>query len=676
MVALDVTDLDTRLITSIDDFLEGLQSSNVDSFLSNWDNIEKDIVKSYDEGTLDSETSSLALDISSCVQLLCDRFMNLEVKRDDLATRFRQDLDAEFLGEIPSSLSSSFSRSPSPIPDRELSPTLTTATYIPVAYSWLLSNLHNPYPSAALRDEWTLSTNSKRKHIDSWFIDVRRRIGWTNLLASSRPDDSGGDLRRRKHRDSGPGTNELKYKCRKDLVAAATEFFIHQRAEQSAIPVEDASRVKLSAEAVLRFTLLEDEAKLLYQEKCPSSFACQVKQQAPEESRRKRSIEGEKEDKEANNKRPRFDLDADDESAFTLSPPASPTSSTFDYSSMSAPSYKRKRATSDSHTSFEPVSPATKRLRTTLNFAGISRSVSDPPRPKPISDELEPVTFSGFPLPMLESWFSQGEEYGVDPFRSSFDPFDGLDPVVRSDLNSDASVYGATATSLAATDTSVVSVPPPVQPYPLSIDLADLSVFLKNRSSSTSSYSDTLFSSPSSPATPALSASGSLTDLSEDEYHHGDGEDADTDDDLESLFGGKDDSVNVTEPEPESSTNAIRAEAVKDVVKNPLPTNSLSPNNDNNVDPTLSLSLSSFSSFEVDLNTFDPTFFHETSFPLLDEFNFDVDGYKLLNFSNGDFQVGSLGLLPDHSLSQGGGSELWAGPTPTRETFASASASS
>ena len=54
--------------------------------------------------------------------------------------------------------------------------------YIRPAYTWLLSNLHNPYPSketkATIAEE---SGSSSSKDVDNWFINIRRRIGWNKL---------------------------------------------------------------------------------------------------------------------------------------------------------------------------------------------------------------------------------------------------------------------------------------------------------------------------------------------------------------------------------------------------------------------------------------------------------------------------------------------------------------
>ena len=57
----------------------------------------------------------------------------------------------------------------------------TLPPYIRSAYTWLLSNLHNPYPSKETKASIAEESGSSPKDIDNWFIDVRRRIGWNKL---------------------------------------------------------------------------------------------------------------------------------------------------------------------------------------------------------------------------------------------------------------------------------------------------------------------------------------------------------------------------------------------------------------------------------------------------------------------------------------------------------------
>ncbi|KAE9400597.1 hypothetical protein BT96DRAFT_919432 [Gymnopus androsaceus JB14] len=539
---LDATDLDGRLVATFDDFFLGLQTTDLDTCARNWENIQKDVLGNKDA---DTETTSLALGVSECMELLCDIFVNLEVEIEGAAGKT----------------------------NGPLRPTANAASSTPGSSTSDVESAGQTFSPA------------------------------TNLLLTTY---------RRKHRDVGPGTNELKYSSRKDLVAAATEFFIYSRG--LATP-------SCERNSHMRFRLLENEAQLLYRNHHnpnlhrfagPSALALevvgQVKQWTPElgeearkfreqekkNKRKRRNMEDEDEDED--NKRPRLDA----------SPSPSPTTSTFssfDSPSPSLSNLKRKRASSETHDP-EPVSSSTKRLRTALNSSSF-RSVSDPtPIPIPTHpEEQEPVTFDGFPSSMLDTWFyqtqTQGNEFGfVDPFESS----DPLDPFYRYGLGALDPVVSPSSTSNAG------PIPPPIQPYPLSIDLADLSVF--SRSASTSSRS--------------------LTDASETE-DEADG-DVDTD---------NGDSVSIANPEVELESRVGKVQQVE--AKSPLAPASLSSTGTNSVIPNFT------SSFDPSASApFDPTTLSVSQLRSRGGW-FGVDGCRA------------------------GG--VWPGPTPTRETFA-ASASS
>ena len=62
-----------------------------------------------------------------------------------------------------------------------VSPATTLPPYIEPAHNWLLKNLHNPYPSKKAKSSIALETGASLKDLDSWFISVRKRIGWNKL---------------------------------------------------------------------------------------------------------------------------------------------------------------------------------------------------------------------------------------------------------------------------------------------------------------------------------------------------------------------------------------------------------------------------------------------------------------------------------------------------------------
>ncbi|KAG6874671.1 hypothetical protein C0992_007044, partial [Termitomyces sp. T32_za158] len=73
---------------------------------------------------------------------------------------------------------------PLPPPTATQAPRPSIPPYTKPSYDWLLSNLHNPYPSRDTRDAISRTSAAARKDVDSWFTDARRRIGWNDARRS------------------------------------------------------------------------------------------------------------------------------------------------------------------------------------------------------------------------------------------------------------------------------------------------------------------------------------------------------------------------------------------------------------------------------------------------------------------------------------------------------------
>ena len=113
--------------------------------------------------------------------------------------------------------------------------------YIRPAYTWLLSNLHNPYPSKETKTTIAEESGSSPKDVDNWFINVRRRIGWNKL--------------RSKHFENK----------RSLIVDAATRFFKElPQALHSSAPT---SRIDPRANYDAEFKSIENTARDLYPQK-------------------------------------------------------------------------------------------------------------------------------------------------------------------------------------------------------------------------------------------------------------------------------------------------------------------------------------------------------------------------------------------------------------------------
>ena len=59
--------------------------------------------------------------------------------------------------------------------------TSTLPLYVKPAYTWLMENLHNPYPPKHVKAKLSRESGCNVKDIDNWFINVRRRIDWNRV---------------------------------------------------------------------------------------------------------------------------------------------------------------------------------------------------------------------------------------------------------------------------------------------------------------------------------------------------------------------------------------------------------------------------------------------------------------------------------------------------------------
>lgn len=109
-------------------------------------------------------------------------FLELEKLNQELKSKLRDDFVNILNGIDSISLSSTPQPpSPSPTPPSRSSSLIHGTSFITEAYSWLLENIANPYPSSTVKASLAQRYNCSLSAINSWFINARRRMGWTAL---------------------------------------------------------------------------------------------------------------------------------------------------------------------------------------------------------------------------------------------------------------------------------------------------------------------------------------------------------------------------------------------------------------------------------------------------------------------------------------------------------------
>jgi C-terminal domain of homeodomain 1/Homeobox KN domain len=69
----------------------------------------------------------------------------------------------------------------------------TKSPHVKPCADWLLRNLHNPYADSTVCTEIAQQTSARKKDVENWFADARKRIGW-NALRKSRFNNKKADI--------------------------------------------------------------------------------------------------------------------------------------------------------------------------------------------------------------------------------------------------------------------------------------------------------------------------------------------------------------------------------------------------------------------------------------------------------------------------------------------------
>jgi len=161
-----------RLLRSEEMFLSASNEHLIQDFQHYWHTLAINILNATNAGQISSEDLALADAVSARIATFCENFEEFSRVCDDIGHAFERDLE-EILEEHGQTLRHSKSET--------FQPPTNTAPYIRPAYHWLLHNLHNPYPPKGTRNAIAHETASDPKHVDNWFADVRKRMGWNAI---------------------------------------------------------------------------------------------------------------------------------------------------------------------------------------------------------------------------------------------------------------------------------------------------------------------------------------------------------------------------------------------------------------------------------------------------------------------------------------------------------------
>lgn len=142
-------------------------------------------------GSVCNETLFLAHSVASRISNIASCHLGVKSEEENYSAQLRSDCDAMLrqmealnLNAQPISAHSNSCRdthSPVLLTTSTLDARYSSPPFTVPAYQWLLDNLHNPYPSPEVKARIATASSCRVFSINSWFINARRRIGWTTL---------------------------------------------------------------------------------------------------------------------------------------------------------------------------------------------------------------------------------------------------------------------------------------------------------------------------------------------------------------------------------------------------------------------------------------------------------------------------------------------------------------
>ncbi|KAF8560028.1 hypothetical protein OG21DRAFT_1502387 [Imleria badia] len=227
-------DLTQRLLFAESDFLTALESGSqmLASYNRTWSALPNILRTASKTGSVGNETLHLAHSVASRIANLASCFLDIRHGEESSTSSLQRDCDAMLhqmaaldLNANPKFLQADnrndirCSRSYSSIQECSYPP------FLAATHQWLLDNLDNPYPTAEVKARIAAASSSQVSSVNSWFINARRRIGWTKLC------------------------RERFSNCRADMIDAAYRALVEEDPQHALPPALRLSFAAIKAEA-------------------------------------------------------------------------------------------------------------------------------------------------------------------------------------------------------------------------------------------------------------------------------------------------------------------------------------------------------------------------------------------------------------------------------------------
>jgi hypothetical protein len=236
------SDIRDRLALIEGDFLTALamDSTSLATSMTLHTKLAEDIDGAATSTTLADSTLQMVRTIANSVEIITQSVLNMQSASEEVSTSLHQQLVETM---ITSSLSPHIASSTG---TRRSLPTGAVRSSVSRLFfpwqSWLMNNLHNPYPSPETKQLLAHQTGKSVESVNRWFINARSRIGWTDIS---------------KNHFLG---------SRNDTVDGAYRAY-----------VEDDLKNPLPSKVIFAFMKMKADAEALYSEKIkPSRLAMQI----------------------------------------------------------------------------------------------------------------------------------------------------------------------------------------------------------------------------------------------------------------------------------------------------------------------------------------------------------------------------------------------------------------
>ncbi|KAF8833418.1 hypothetical protein BDN67DRAFT_1072939 [Paxillus ammoniavirescens] len=174
-----------RLLNAESDFLTAFQlgGKHLASYEATWSSLQCDVESVSIRGNDNHRVVETAHIVATRIMKLAACFIDIQTIQQNWTHLLHQDMETILSGMSHIALADPTN---SELPDTsslDLDPTASGCLpkFILPAYQWLLQNTHNPYPSAPTKNAISESTGCSVPSINAWFVNARRRMGWTTI---------------------------------------------------------------------------------------------------------------------------------------------------------------------------------------------------------------------------------------------------------------------------------------------------------------------------------------------------------------------------------------------------------------------------------------------------------------------------------------------------------------